>query len=105
MNQNSIDAYNTIKANGLLSKRRMEVYEAIVKHGKLTQREAARYFAKTHPNNQMDSFTPRFAELHAMDVIHVTGSKKDSVTGHVVDIWTVTGNLPKKLPKKLTTAV
>ena len=38
--QTSIDCYNKIKQEGLLSKRRLEVYEAILKNAPCTTNEA-----------------------------------------------------------------
>jgi len=35
----SIEAYRTIKANGLLSKRRLQVYEYLFNHGPATAKE------------------------------------------------------------------
>ena len=40
MRQTSIDCYNQIKAEGLLSKRRLEVYEAILKSAPCSSGEA-----------------------------------------------------------------
>ena len=39
--QTSIDCYNEIRANGLLSKRRFEVYEALLSSAPCTSSEAA----------------------------------------------------------------
>ena len=46
--QTSIDCYNKIKAEGLLSKRRLEVYEILFHHGQLTANEIVRISKKTY---------------------------------------------------------
>jgi len=103
MNQNSIDAYNTIKENGLLSKRRMEVLSAIYEHKEATQNEILRHFRLKRPDIASGSVTTRFSELQRMGVIGVVRTKLDNITKNPCDVWGITGNLPAKLKKKLTT--
>ena len=68
MRQTSIDCYNKIKANGLLSKSRLQVYEALYK-----------------------------TELREQGVIYEKGEKKCNITGRNVIEWDLTDNLPIKL--------
>ena len=73
--QTSIDCYNEIKANGLLSKRRLEVYEAILKNAPCTSNEA----------------------LKDLGVIYEKSIRKCRVTGKNVIEWDLTDKLPIKI--------
>lgn len=88
----SIDVYHQIEAEGLLSKRRWEVYDYLFKHGPLTQREVSDSIATEYAHHQ--SYTPRFAELEARGVIESVGERPCSVTGRNVLVWDVTDRLP-----------
>lgn len=91
----SIDAYNTIKSNGLLSKRKWEVYTCLYEHGPLTQREATDLLKA-----EGSSITPRFAELERLGVIAGVGQKISS-TGMTVDLYDVTDRIPFKAEKSI----
>jgi len=86
--QTSIDCYNQIKAEGLLSKRRLEVYEAIFKNAPCSASEI--FNVKNLKTNQ----SGRFTELRDLGVIYEKGIKKCSVTGKNVIEWDLTDNLP-----------
>lgn len=92
--QTSIEVYKQIEAEGLLSKRRFEIYRCVFNNGPLTQMEAARF------TGLLDhSVTPRFAELERQGVITTVGERKCSITGRRVLIWDVTDRLPSKFEK------
>ena len=89
--QTSIDCYNQIKANGLLSKRRLEVYKALLSTAPCTSSEAIR--------NAQTSFgvfgvSSRFTELRDVGVIYEKDVRKCTVTGRNVIEWDLTDNLP-----------
>jgi len=90
----SIDVYHQIEAEGLLSKRRWEVYKHLFRHGPLTQREVTDQIS--HKFAAERSYTPRFAELEKMGVITSVGERACSITGRQVLIWDVTDCLPTK---------
>lgn len=93
--QTSIEAYNTIKENGLLSKRRWEVYQTLYEHGPLSQVETS--FSL---RGKLDwGINPRFSELKKMGLIIEVGKTIDPRTGQTVLLWDVTSNLPKKFEK------
>lgn len=92
----SIEAYNTIKANGLLSERRFEVYEALYFFGPMTQTQVSARIKHALAH----SITPRFAELKHMGVIIEVGEVICETTGMNVILWDVTKNLPTPLDKK-----
>lgn len=93
--QTSIETYNIIKANGLLSERRWEVYSFLFENGPLTQTELTNRF----PKGMENSLRPRFAELEKMGVIKVVDVRQCKVTGRSVYEWEVTDKLPVKLTK------
>lgn len=99
MRETSAVVYRQIKAEGLLSKRRMEVYNTIFEHGPLTCGETVSRLQKISGVLQ-HSITPRFAELNTMDVIAVVGERTCAVTGRECLLWDVTNRLPKPLPKQ-----
>ena len=96
MRQTSIDAYNKIKNEGLLSELRFEVYSVIFKNGPITQGEAAKHFM----HGDRNVVSPRFAELNRRGVICCVGSRPCKVTGINCMIWDSTGKLPVEPEKK-----
>lgn len=100
--QTSIDAYNEIEANGLLSKRRMEVYAVLFKSGPLTANEVFKIFSKNGDaaTCAASNSAARFSELRDCGVICEVQVRKCSVTGMKVIEWDVTPNLPREVKKK-----
>lgn len=97
--QTSIDCYNQIRAEGLLSKRRLEVYEYLFNHGPMTMGEL---FSKIPQSKNVSqaSITPRFAELRDFGVIYEKCVRECKVTGRTVIEWDLTNKLPQKKIKK-----
>jgi len=98
----SIEAYQKIEAEGLLSKLRWIVYDYIYHHGPCTQRQVERGLL----GRLSHSITPRFAELEDLGVIKSVGEVKSDETNHMNISWDVTSNLPnkdglKKIPKSI----
>lgn len=100
--QTSIEAFHEIKANGLLSERRFQVYECLFESGPLTQNECHQLISSDNMITKQ-SIGPRFAELERVGVITEVGKRVCSVTGKNCIIWDVTKKLPLKLdkPKKV----
>jgi hypothetical protein len=97
--QTSIDAYKEIMENGLLSKRREEVYDVIFKHGPITIYECL----DTHLRHlEANSVSPRFGELEKLGVIAITGQKLNPHSGHLANLYEATNYLPIKLDKKIS---
>lgn len=94
----SAEAYYEIKANGLLSKRRFEVYEELYLGGPGTQTEVVhRIWAKrAHGLRRpgQPSFTPRFRELLKRGVIVEVCERPCKITGRNCIEWETTTNLP-----------
>ena len=100
--QTSIAAYNKIKSDGLLSKRRLEVYQILYKFGPLTAHEVVNIARSKYPKANQTGFNARLSELRTMTVVDEVGEKADKVSGHLNILWDVNSNLPIKLPKKKT---
>ena len=90
--QTSINCFNEIKRNGLLSKKRLEVYVAILKKAPCTSGEA--FAIMTTKENQISQSRARFTELRELGVIYEKGLKKCTITGKNVIEWDLTDKLP-----------
>ena len=89
--QTSIDCFNQIKAKGLLSKQRFEVYSALLRMGKpSTTREV---YATM---NVLKQEATRFTELRNIGVIYEVRNRKCSITGRTAIEWDLTDGLPKE---------
>lgn len=93
--QTSIDCYNEIKSNQLLSKKRLEVYEAILKTAPCTSGEA--FATMTTKENQISQSRARFTELRELGVIYEKDVRKCRITRRNVIEWDLTGRLPKDI--------
>ena len=91
--QTSIDCYNNIKANGLLSKRRFEVYEALIKISPCTATELQN---SMDFNNGGRDCMKRISELRDLGVIYERRERNCSITGKMVIEWDLTDKLPSK---------
>lgn len=92
----SIEAYNTIKNNGLLSERRFQVYEVLFAHGPATAMELRRFFPKGFVDSQIRA---RLNELRQLGCARESKERPCSVTGMNVIEWEVTDKLPVKFEK------
>jgi predicted transcriptional regulator len=97
--QTSVDAYWTIVKNGLLSKKRMQVYEEIHKFQPISINKLIMNLSR--PGLNTGSITGRISELQRLGVIEPWGTEI-APTGHEVILWKTTGNLPGKIPQKKT---
>ena len=91
--QTSIDCFKQIQAQGLLSKRRLEVLETILQSAPCTSSEAIKNAKVTFGVFGVSS---RFTELRDLGVIYEKGIKKCTVTGRNVIEWDLTDKLPLK---------
>ena len=96
----SIGTYNDIKANGLLSKRRWEVYDVLYNMGPMTANEMVRYFQGVYPDRNSSGWNGRFSELERLGVVTNIGTRIDEISGHECILWDVTDKLPTKPEKK-----
>jgi hypothetical protein len=93
--QTSIDCYNQIKSEGLLSKMRLKVYEAILRKAPCTSGEA--FATMTTKENQISQSRARFTELRELGVIYEVRNRKCTITGMNVIEWDLTDKLPIKV--------
>ena len=97
MRTTQVEAFTTIKENGLLSQLRFIVYEAIyMLQGEtrgVTSGELDRYISERQ-GGWTRSASPRLSELVALGVIKEAGQRKCSVSGQTVIEYRSTGELP-----------
>ena len=87
--ETSIDCFNEIKREGLLSKMRFEVYSALFLMGKpSTTREV---YATMNVDKQEAT---RFTELRKLGVIYEVQNRKCTITGRMAIEWDLTNKLP-----------
>ena len=91
----SIAVYLKIFNAGLLTKARLEVYQAVVKTCDYPPTSAE--IAKSLPRRLQHT---RLTELRDMGVIEEGPERECTVTGHKVLTWVVTGRLPEALKSK-----
>ena len=94
--QTSINCFNQIKEEGLLSKRRLEVYEALLSTAPCTSSEAI-----TNAKTTFGVFgvSSRFTELRDLGVIYEVRTRECTVTGRNVIEWDLTDRLPVNVKK------
>lgn len=95
--QTSINCFNQIKAQGLLSKRRLEVYEKLLTLAPCTASELQK--SMDYINGGRDCMK-RLSELRDCEVIYEKRVRKCKITGRLVIEWDLTDKLPIK-PKKI----
>lgn len=99
----SLDAYNEIKRNGLLSKRRLEVYEIIFENQPITGSQVSTIFKRQSGlNTNSENVRNRITELKEAGVVEECGYTVDPVTNMTVLNFKTTNELPKKLVRKAT---
>lgn len=99
MRRTSLEAYRTINENGLLSKRRLEIYNLVFDFGPLTSAEAFRILNQNKPIAAITSSRARFTELRDAGVFYEVRERFCNVTGHLAIEWDCTERLPVKKKK------
>jgi hypothetical protein len=99
MRNTSLDAYERIKAEGLLSRRRFEVYEIVTLHGPVTAHRMVKFARSKYPEANQTGFNARLSELEEMGCITTVGEEINPVSGKSNLLWAVTGKLPTVLRK------
>ena len=94
--QTSIDCYNEIKSEGLLSRRRMQVYEAIYNSAPCTSAEAMTNILKMN-GDVLSQSRARFTELREQGVIYERGIRECKLTGRKAIEWDLTDRLPMNI--------
>jgi hypothetical protein len=99
--QTSIDCYNQIKAQGLLSKLRLATHYAMVYSAPCTAGELQSYIDKN--GIKVKHAWKLLSQLRNLGVVYEKSERKCNVTGRVVIEWDLTDKLPIK-PAKIITA-
>lgn len=95
----SIEVFHRIRAEGLLSERRLEVYSALFEYGPCSANELFRKMRGSVRVSQAN-IQPRLNELVAMGCAVELQTRPCRVTGNRVIEYDVTSKMPKKLEKK-----
>ena len=90
--QTSIDCYNQIKEEGLLSNMRFKVYESILINAPCTSAEVLSTMLSK--NSAITSSRARFTELRELGVIYEVQNRKCTITGRTSIEWDLTDRLP-----------
>lgn len=97
--ETSIEAFKAITNNGLLSKRRMEVYSALFDHGPCTGSELNHMMSLSQKRGSHANVLTRLGELRNFGVAKELGERRCLITGRMVIEWDVTDKLPAKFEK------
>ncbi len=98
--ETSIQAFNTIKENGLLSERRWRVYEILFKHGPMIGSQVAEAYREIYGRtSNSETVRNRLTELRDMGCVAEMGKTIDEKTGMSVIQWDVTKRVPVKVDK------
>ena len=101
--QTSIDCYKEIVKEGLLSKMRLQYYEAIMQCAPCTSGEAYDLMikGKVLPKSVRLERT-RFSELRDLGAIKEVGVRRCNISNRKTIVWDLTDQLPNKklIPKK-----
>ena len=96
----SVKAYNEIKLNGLLSRKRWQVYSVLYEHGPMTGAEVSKRIKNQFGSMGVsETVRNRLTELRDAGVVDEEGTVMCPVTGRQVIQWDVNTNLPRKREK------
>jgi hypothetical protein len=99
----SIDVYNKITTEGLLSKKRMQVYEILYTGEAMTGSEVAQKYKSMYDSSRhSESIRNRITELVKQGVVYEVGTVECPITGNTVLQFATTNSLPSKLEKPKT---
>jgi len=99
MRETSINAYRQIKADGLLSKARLDVYEILYDHGPMTAGEVFQIMRKERIGHSVvkGSVCARLTELNQMGCVNERPTRECKLTGKTAIVWALTNGLPQKV--------
>lgn len=100
MRQTSIDAYNAIKREGLLSRVRWAVYDFLYKKGPLTGAQIHAALSKGKSDSG-GTYTSRLSELRKINVVYEVRKTTCPLTGRRAILWDVTDRMPIKFSKPI----
>jgi len=103
--ETTYDAYEYIKANGLLGARQWEVYHWLTKHGPCTANELYDFMDESGTAQVNNNTATRLGELRDRGVVTEVDERKCTITDRRCIVWQCTSQLPKaiernKIPKR-----
>ena len=100
----SIETYHAIKNSGLISEKRMKVFDIFYQHPQgLTGAEVSEIYRKENPTSQhSETIRNRITELVQMGVLVELGVVECQFSKRKVMKWCCIDNMPIPLEKKLT---
>lgn len=98
--QTSINCYNQIEAQGLLSKLRLRTLNALLNSSPCTAGELQSYIE--HNKIQVKHAWKLLSQLRDLGVVYEKSERKCKITGRLVIEWDLTDKLPIKPTKILT---
>lgn len=98
----SIETYRKIRDQGLLSKKRLNVYEILVENGSLTGGELASLYKHVFNDaaRHSESIRNRLTELRDLGVIEEQGVRPCSISGRKSIVWAYNGKFPRRISEK-----
>lgn len=98
----SLEAFEYIKSNGLLTKREFQVYEILFEHGPLTAHEIVSIARKKYnlPDANQTGWNSRTGIMEKAGVIENVGEKAHPTSGRLNILWDVTDKKPLPREKK-----
>lgn len=104
MRETSASVYERIVCEGLLSKRRLQVYQVLYEHGPLTGGQLSEIVKNKFGEwGQSETVRNRLPELRNSGVVKECGTIKCPTSGNEVILWDVTDKYPTDPPKKVAT--
>lgn len=100
----SVETYHSIKNSGLISEKRMKVYEILYENPQgLTGTQVSEIFKEKYPSaKHSETIRNRITELRDMGVVLDMGVVECEFTNRKVLKWCTSDNLPLKIGKKST---
>jgi len=101
--QTSIEAYNQIREEGLLSDLRLVVYEYLYRNGPATAGELMQKYRNQRPDATVTmtmNMVRRLSELQELGVVYEVMRRPCEVTGRNCIVWDVTSGIPIEPEKK-----
>ena len=99
----SKEIYNKIVSNGLLSKKRLQIYDIIYNLGSMTGSQVAQIYKENYNASQhSESIRNRITELTQQGVVKEVKTGDCPITGKKVLWFDVTSKLPVKIQRQAT---
>lgn len=92
--QTSIEALHRIRTQGLLSKRRFEIYDVLYQCGPATATEIAVNMSGYKSPSKGNNVHARLCEMRERGVVTEVGERRCGISGLNVILWDVTSKLP-----------